>query len=280
MITETSFSDFIPYFLIALTIGSRFIFKNQEKLIGGLIGLSLLTCCFYSKIYLFGALILLILSILIFFFQKQNKNVFLFLGIFFLSLLIYIHLLPGFNNLLIVDEVQISKEAWPFTLYLNYNKPITALILSTVPGIFITKQSIFSKNVFKTIGIGLAIVLIAALSLNFIRVNPKVPSIFPLWVFNNLVFVCFAEEVLFRGFLQKNLTIYLNSSKWAIIISSTLFGFYHYAGGPLYIFLSALAGLFYGYAYHQTNRIETPILFHFILNLMHILFFTYPSLKY
>ncbi|NLW46303.1 MAG: CPBP family intramembrane metalloprotease [Firmicutes bacterium] len=46
-----------------------------------------------------------------------------------------------------------------------------------------------------------------------------------------------------------------------------------------YVFIAALAGIGYGYAYHKTQRIETGILVHFALNLVHICCFTYPALS-
>jgi membrane protease YdiL (CAAX protease family) len=50
----------------------------------------------------------------------------------------------------------------------------------------------------------------------------------------------------------------------------------HHHGGTIYVALSFIAGLFYGYAMMLTKRIEASIIVHFIVNLVHILMFTYP----
>ncbi len=42
--------------------------------------------------------------------------------------------------------------------------------------------------------------------------------------------------------------------------------------------LATIAGLFYGYAYWKTNRLEASILVHFGLNLIHFVAFSYPAL--
>jgi membrane protease YdiL (CAAX protease family) len=65
------------------------------------------------------------------------------------------------------------------------------------------------------------------------------------------------------------------SSRWKwlpIAISSLLFGLEHYEGGLTYILLAAIAGLFYGYTYWNTKKIETSILLHFVFNLTHFYF--------
>jgi membrane protease YdiL (CAAX protease family) len=46
----------------------------------------------------------------------------------------------------------------------------------------------------------------------------------------------------------------------------------------LYVVLSTVAGLFYGYAFWKTDRIQSSILVHFSVNLVHFLFFSYPAL--
>ena len=121
-----------------------------------------------------------------------------------------------------------------------------------------------------------------ALSLGFVHFDPKLPNEFLIWSITNLLFVCLAQEALFRGFIQRNLTSIFHNFKFgtaiSILISSSLFGFTHYAGGWKYVFLATVAGIGYGTVYEKTQRIEASILTHFLLNVSHILFFTYPAL--
>jgi membrane protease YdiL (CAAX protease family) len=99
----------------------------------------------------------------------------------------------------------------------------------------------------------------------------------------NLFFTCVAEEALFRGFLQNQLTQLL--SQWtygstiSLILTSILFGLVHFPGGWSYVFLATVAGLFYGYAYFKAQKIEASIWVHFLVNAIHFLAFTYPALK-
>ena len=43
------------------------------------------------------------------------------------------------------------------------------------------------------------------------------------------------------------------------------------------ILFAGTAGLFYGYTYQKTKRIEASMLVHFCLNMVHFLMFTYPN---
>ena len=122
----------------------------------------------------------------------------------------------------------------------------------------------------------------SALATNYVRFDPKIPPYLWLWMLSNFFIVCMAEEAFFRGFVQKELSIFLQSTKggqWlAIIVGAISFGLLHYSGGPIYIALSTVAGIGYGYAYMKSQRIEAAMLTHFLVNLTHILLFSYPAL--
>ena len=49
---------------------------------------------------------------------------------------------------------------------------------------------------------------------------------------------------------------------------SCFFGIVHIGGGLSYVFLASLAGLFYGYSYAQSKRIEVSIFVHFFLRIL------------
>ncbi|WP_378954884.1 type II CAAX prenyl endopeptidase Rce1 family protein [Pelosinus sp. sgz500959] len=70
---------------------------------------------------------------------------------------------------------------------------------------------------------------------------------------SKLLFVCIAEEGFFRGFIQKDLAVMFQSSTWgnwlAIVITSLIFRFAHYAGGIAYSIWGTIAGLGYGWIY-------------------------------
>jgi membrane protease YdiL (CAAX protease family) len=206
------------------------------------------------------------------------------MGIFlFMAIALSNHVLPGFNNLIVFDKIQFSSDSAPFTMYLNFDKTVVGIFIY----IFLLKKpesvSWQKKDSFftiKTFAILVAFMLPVALATHYVRIDPKLPPQTWLWALNNLFFVCVAEESLFRGLIQGGLTN-LAFSRWRwlpLVLSSLLFGLDHYEGGLPYILLAALAGVFYGYTYWKTDKIQSSILVHFGLNLTHFLLFSYPSL--
>ncbi|ADN00320.1 putative membrane protein [Dickeya dadantii 3937] len=56
-------------------------------------------------------------------------------------------------------------------------------------------------------------------------------------------------------------------------------GALHVSGGAMLMAFAALAGLLYGLAWMWSGKLWVATLFHFGLNLYHLLFFTYPMLQ-
>ena len=70
-----------------------------------------------------------ILSILVFyclvaFYNKCSSQLryVLWVVVFALGLALELHIIPGFHNLLILNKIQFTEDAIPFTLYLNFDK--------------------------------------------------------------------------------------------------------------------------------------------------------------
>ncbi len=195
------------------------------------------------------------------------------------------HLAPGFNNWKIVSQVQLSPNSIPYSTYLNFDKTLIGFFI-LLWGIQLARTKEDWQKIIKTtlpvFALGAVVMLPASYSLGYIRWDLKVPSFLALWAAKNLLFTCVAEEALFRGFIQKEFLRIFQDKPWgvpvAIFIASLLFGLDHFWGGPKYVLLATLAGLFYGTAFYKTGRIESSILFHFSLNLAHIIFFSYPAL--
>jgi membrane protease YdiL (CAAX protease family) len=141
------------------------------------------------------------------------------------------------------------------------------------------KQVFVSTGIYGSICI--AILMGAAIALGHVKFNPKFPSQTFVFLLNNLMLVCMAEEAFFRGYIQKNLTDLCErhriSKMFALVVASIIFGLRHYESGIPMIILSTIAGLFYGAAYMRNNRIEAAILVHFGLNAAHFFIFSYPS---
>ncbi|MDD9952417.1 MAG: CPBP family intramembrane metalloprotease [Zetaproteobacteria bacterium] len=201
-----------------------------------------------------------------------------------LSLSMFMHLVPGFANILLFDQLSLSHLSRPFSMYLNFDKPLFALFYLIAFGPQLTRRA-SAHHTLVAAGKALLCLLLCVIPLgmhlDYLQWDPKFPSMFWIWAANNLLVVCIAEEVFFRGFLQKNLAIQFNRficGEWmAILVSAAAFGLAHFAGGWPYVGLATLAGVCYGFAFQQTRSLEAPLLCHFGLNLVHFLYFTYPA---
>jgi len=191
------------------------------------------------------------------------------------------------NYIMLLDNVRLSPHSKPFTMGLNIEKTLVAVLLATHL-IYLNRSIAEWKMIIRAAilpSILVCLVLLApALLTGFVRVEFKFPlPAIVLFALHNLLLVCLAEEVLFRGILQHWLHqlcgIYLRKLQpWLpILIASILFGLFHYRSGVIMIIFASIAGLFYGYAYQKTKRIEASMLVHFCLNMVHFIVFTYPS---
>lgn len=249
----------------------------------------LIICLFTQLISIIGFLIIGAFAALVYLYSMIEKNQqysrFLYHTLAFVilatSIVIFQHLLPGFNNVLIFDKIQVSEDAVPFTMYFNIDKTLAGLILL----LFVIPRGTDFKSAVKKSGylIIVAIFLLMGLTLlfNFVRLDVKFHQYFFVWALNNLLFVVMAEEVLFRGFFQRHLSLLKikNAEIIAVVIAALSFGALHWAGGILYVLYAAIAGVMYGLIYQRSKNIMLNIVSHFTLNLIHILFFTYPFLK-
>ncbi|WP_341756060.1 MULTISPECIES: CPBP family intramembrane glutamic endopeptidase [unclassified Candidatus Tisiphia] len=204
--------------------------------------------------------------------------------VFIFGAALELHLVPGFNNLLVLDKIQFTPDALPFTLYLNLDKTIVGLIIIGLTLDLASTRNewkILLSQVFYRLPIVISVMVLLSIAFGYIKFAPKIPQDLWIWVISNLFFTCVAEEGLFRGFFQEALSQlkYKYSENIAVLIPAVLFGGMHYLGGLKYVILATIAGILYGWIYKVTKRIEASIIAHFMLNLTHILFFTYPAIN-
>jgi len=197
------------------------------------------------------------------------------------------HLVPGFHNYLVFRNIIVSPNAYPFTLYLNFDSGlIGGLLLLFFCPLLPSLTAFFTTLIQSFRPLLLSISAIAALScaVGFIQIDPKFPSWFIFWVINNLFLTCVLEETFFRGFLQSHFLPRLfkklpsvHTLSW--LLASILFGLKHLPNGGLtYAALATFSGLGYGWVKQRRDSIEMAILTHFLLNVLHLLLFTYPGL--
>ena len=199
------------------------------------------------------------------------------------AVVLAVHQVPWINNVLVFDAITVSPLAAPYTLYWNYGKALAGVLLYAVcaqP----QRRTEWGHAIVATAVIVVltsALVAVPALAAKFVVWDPKWPAILALWVPANLLVTCVAEEVFFRGLLQRYLAQALRATVpsaglVALFVAAAAFGIAHIGGGAAYAILATLAGLGYGAAYYATQRVEASILVHFALNLTHLLLFTYP----
>jgi uncharacterized protein len=81
-----------------------------------------------------------------------------------------------------------------------------------------------------------------------------------------VLFVGIAEELLFRGLIQRDMTNLLGW-KWGLVIASMMFGVMHLTWRSIpELGFTSLAGLVLGYLYHRTQSLTAPIIAHGVGN--------------
>lgn len=198
-----------------------------------------------------------------------------------LALALGIHWLPGFFSERVIAAQRFSPEAAPFSMYFNLDKPLIGYwILLVCPGLL---PAISVKQIAKTAALTLFATCVAcmalAVSLGITGWSPKWPEQGPLWLLNNLLLVTLTEELFFRVYLQGGLQRLFQRLRGgpalAICVASLLFGLAHLGSGWQWALLAGIAGIGYGLAY-RFGGLQTAVVTHFGLNLVHFSLFTYP----
>jgi membrane protease YdiL (CAAX protease family) len=203
-----------------------------------------------------------------------------------ISLLLALHVLPGFDNPVVIRDAVLSDGALPYRQHANFDKGLAGVLILGILGlarVHGASRPLAAARQASPIVISTTVVVMAAsLALGFVRVDPRWTPLFWAWAPINLLLTCASEEAFFRGFLQGEATRLLDGRRHgattAIATAAVLFGLAHAAGGWRYVLVATLAGVGYGLAYQRTGRIEAPILAHFAVNATHFLLFTYPAL--
>lgn len=248
-------------------------------------------CAYFSKLMDIGLLIPIISLFLTYWILSTNISgigrVMVIFIIILISLGFSFHLFPNVHNWLLADSLHLSQGAPPFTYYWNFDKPFIGLfVLGFHLHLLRTKEElkpILTKAIAITFCF-IALFLTGALLSGIVSFDFKFSSLTPIWLIGNLFFTVIPEEAFFRGFLQQELTKAIPTKTGSYIanfIISILFAIAHifFISNPAYILLAFLASFFYGLLYQITRSIEVAIFAHYLLNVIHFIFFTYPLLQ-
>ncbi|RQZ31461.1 CPBP family intramembrane metalloprotease [Burkholderia sp. Bp9017] len=205
------------------------------------------------------------------------------LGFAALVIALSLHLIPGFHNPRVIEPTRFTPDAVPFTMYLNFDKPLVGLwLLWVLPWVApdVPLSRVLRTGAVAAAGTAAAC-LAGALLFGMVGWAPKWPASGWIWLVNNMLLVTLAEEALFRGYVQGGLTRILSRFAWgpwaALAIGAVLFGAAHAAGGWPWIVLGTMAGVGYGLAWRRGGLLAAALA-HAGLNVIHFGLFTYPML--
>ena len=201
--------------------------------------------------------------------------------------LLAIHIMPGFNNIMIVDNEIVKSGSIPYSLWFNYDKALAGIAL-IICYVDLSQLGKSLKPIPHWIGLGLlanlVLLFVPSLFLGLIAVNTEIPGFIGIWLVSNLFITALAEEAFFRGVIQQRLEKLLLSKNIshagmvAVFVAGIVFGIAHLKGGMFFMVTGCVAGIVYGLIYLKTRRIEAAIFTHYLTNTIHILFFSYPML--
>lgn len=191
------------------------------------------------------------------------------------SLLLAAHLLPGFTPLPIRPPQDLGGAA-PWQLRISPDKAMVAALLLAW---WLDQPRTAWRSISLTVlasGASLIFVPLLALASGVLGWQPKWPALFLPWLLVNLGITCLAEELIFRGLLQRELVCRFGAAI-GIGLATVLFGAAHLPAGAGFAGLATLAGLGYGLAFHYAgDRLWVAVLLHGAVNSLHLLLLTYP----
>lgn len=248
-------------------------------------------CGYFAKLLDIGLIIPIVLLFLTYWILSTNisgiARLMVSIIIVLISLGFSFHLFPDVHNWLLAKDLHLSAGAPAFNYYWNFDKPFIGLFVLGFNLNLLRKKEEFVAILSKTLLISLIFIvvfIIGTLALGVIKFDFKLPLITPIWLIGNLFLTVIPEEAFFRGFLQKELTKVIPNKTGPYIanfIISILFAIAHvfFVANPAYILFAFLASFAYGLLYHLTDSIESAIFAHYLLNVIHFIFFSYPILQ-
>jgi membrane protease YdiL (CAAX protease family) len=183
-------------------------------------------------------------------------------------------LLAGFHQVPGIHGVPLYSRWWEYgsnLLAFNFDldKAYAGLLLALIAAQFHPQKQ--SWRPIWIIPVGIAGLLVVVWLAGY-PLQPTVPQYAAAFIFVNLMQTCFAEELFFRGALQRELMLYLAPGP-AIAITAVLFGLVHLSRGWEFALITMLSGLLHGWVYRRTGVLSLSVLSHFLVNVAWIMLF-------
>ena len=231
--------------------------------------------------------IIVICLLLLRFHPRRFVHLFASLTLAILGVFIMAHMVKGFHNLLIIHAVEYGKSSIPINMYLNFDKVSLAVFLLGLYVPLIKGKERWKQTFLVVIpysAIAIILLLFYGKAVHLFAYDFKIPATSLYFLIINLFFVTIPEEAFFRGFLQQEIIKGLPNKAGpflAILSVSILFGMMHFFFIPNFYFIAGatIASLLYGTIYYFSGTIESAIATHFLVNVVHFFFFTYPFLQ-
>ncbi|MFI9652773.1 CPBP family glutamic-type intramembrane protease [Guyparkeria halopsychrophila] len=193
-----------------------------------------------------------------------------------LGVILSLHLWPSFENPPLWQDRRFCRDCLPHSLYLPVGQ---ALLVAAWLPLVIGRWRAASPLPPLTAGLAtIAAAVALGIATGLLRWQPGWPglSLLTLFAAVNLVTVA-AEEVLFRGLLQRHLLARLGAAH-AWWLTAVLFGLAHLPFGTEFAAVATVAGLGYGWVAWKSGSLWPAIALHWLVNLLHFSLFSYPML--
>lgn len=198
-----------------------------------------------------------------------------------LALVLGLHLWPGFPRWPLWSGEVVKACSIPAWWVLHLDKAAAGYVIWLCLRRTHAPASVTWPVRLGLLGGGAALVLLLALASGFVHWQPALPPLWPWWLLANIGLTVVAEEVLFRGLLhgeiQRGLAGRRHAAAIAVTVTAILFALVHAGGGPLYMVLALVAGLFYGLMRVAGGHLGWAIAAHAAVNAAHFLLFSWPA---
>ncbi|OGN56580.1 MAG: hypothetical protein A3D96_04830 [Chlamydiae bacterium RIFCSPHIGHO2_12_FULL_44_59] len=248
--------------------------RRDPKIWGTLLGLSLLSGLVAGNMNWIG-LIFIIVLLLLWVFYDRRPNVALFIFIICVSASLKMRFLPGYTPFFFTPKFAVGLEG---------------SLMGLFPLAFLVPLARGMKDwaaVMKGLVIGCAGIAILAVLATFSGATHwhfEPPTFAAARTLSNFFLTSMPEEGFYRGLIQNTFCKYFENIRLgkilALISTSVLFTAAHVYWSPglqilVFVFL---ASLLYGGVYLISGKIESSIFCHFLLNFIHMTFFSYHAM--